>query len=576
MRHTNTSLSIRAAVLLLALIANMGLMAQDKLNTLLLQFDKKADVTTANLFFDELLKEEFIEEKTVFANATPADSLRQQVWYWAAEWMYDRQLYENAVRYGLKALPLFHDGNDAKADCLNLLGLVFVRMGDVKNAAKYAKQCLDIDMRSGDDDRISSSLNTLAGIYMAGYQAKEAEQYIIGAIEHAKNVDNPPRQAVIFGMASEIYHSLGNDKKALEYARQAYAIDSLAQREPQASIRLSQMGSALLGLHQYKKAESIYRTVIPALKKVGDYHSYAIALNRLGMALLCQKRQSEAIPCYKEAAALFSKMGDLYNEIHSHRGLYESYWNINPDSAKNELDYFDLLKDSLYTHSSADALSRYNAEFGNDILQKENSEVRKRHQRTIIIFSLLISLIAIAACLIIRFMRRKQQKQMQELVREIEKLRTHLDKAPQMMHDADDAPCADDGLEASPDTKTTDATEQEEKVENNDDRLFLMRVIETVNVAMRNGNLSVEKVASELNMSVQTFRRRLMAAAGESPKAYIQAIQMERATRLLIGKPDMPVAKIANLCGFDETSSFSHTFKRVYGCSPTIFREVEE
>ena len=559
------------ASLLLSLLANVGLMAQDHLNTLLKQFDQKAETATANLFFEELLKEQFIDEKMVFGHDTSADSLRQQVWYWAAEWMYDHQQYEKAVSYGMKALPLYHDGNDEKADCLNLLGLVFVRMGDVKNAAKYAKQCLDIDMRSGDHDRISSSMNTLAGIYMAGYQAKEAEQYIVGAMEHAQKVDNPARQAVIFGMASEIYHSLGDDKKALSFARQAYTIDSLAQREPQASIRLSQMGSALLGLHQYKKAEDIYRQVIPALKQVGDYHSYAIALNRMGMALLCQKRQREAIPCYKEAATLFSKMGDLYNEMHAHRGLYESYWTLNPDSAKIELDYFDLLKDSLYTHSSADALSRYNAEFGNDLLQQENQEVKKKHLRTMVSSAILILLIALAAWLIIRYLRRRQQMQMQELVREIEKLRSqHTNEPAQQQPSTTDVPHPADTPEA------TDEPEATEAIGNDEDRLFLMRVIETVNVAMQEGNLSVEKVASELNMSVQTFRRRLMAAAGETPKAYIQAIQMERATRLLLDNRTMSVADIANLCGFDETSSFSHTFKRVYRCSPTQFREEQK
>ena len=413
-------------------------------------------------------------------------------------------------------------------------------------------------------------MNTVAGIYMAGYQAKEAEHYILGAMEHAKKVDNPARQAVIFGMASEIYHSLGDDKKALSYAQQAYTIDSVAQREPQASIRLSQMGSALLGLHQYKKAEDIYRQVIPALKQVGDYHSYAIALNRLGMALLCQERQREAIPCYKEAATLFSKMGDLYNEMHAHRGLYESYWNINPDSAKIELDYFDLLKDSLYTHSSAEALSRYNAEFGNDILQQENLDVKKKHLRTMVCSALLILLIALAAWLIIRHLRRKQQEQMQELVREIERLMQHTDEPAHQLPEEKDVPHIADAPEAN------DGPEAKEAIGNDEDRLFLMRVIETVNVAMQEGNLSVEKVASELNMSVQTFRRRLMAAAGETPKAYIQAIQMERATRLLLDNRTMSVADIANLCGFDETSSFSHTFKRVYRCSPTQFREGQK
>ena len=109
-------------------------------------------------------------------------------------------------------------------------------------------------------------------------------------------------------MASEVYHTLGDDDKALPYAEQAFAIDSALQR-PQANIRLSQKASALLGLHRYGEAENILRRIIPEFERMGDMHTMAIALNRLGMALLCQKRQSEAIPYYKKAAGLFSQMG---------------------------------------------------------------------------------------------------------------------------------------------------------------------------------------------------------------------------------------------------------------------------
>lgn len=538
------------SVLLMCLTASINTTAQSVEQTLK-QFDSKADAATANKFFAELLKAEFIDEKVTFAGSAPADSMRQQVWYWAAEWMYDRQQYETAAQYGKKALPLYHGGNDSKADCLNLLGLIYVRMGDVKNAAMYAKQCLEIDIRSGDDDRISSSMNTVAGIYMAGYQAKEAEQYVLGALKHAEKANNPARKAVILGMASEIYHSLGNDDKALSYAEKAYQTDSMLKREPQASIRLSQKGSALLGLHRYSEAESIYRKVMPMLKASGDYHSYAIALNRMGMSLLCQEKQREAIPYYKEAATLFSKMGDIYNEMHSHRGLYESYWKLNPDSAKAELDYFDLLKDSLYSHSTADALSRYNAEFGNNQLQQENEQERKAHKRTIIICIIAIALVAACAWAALRISRRRQEQKIQELVREIENLKNaKADKAAQ-----------DSG------------TEQAQMEEPDEDRLFLMRVIEIVNEGLPVGDYSVESVASKMNMSVQTFRRRLQSAAGESPKAYISAIQMNRASTLLTENPDMPILQVAGLCGFDETSSFSHTFKRVYGCSPKQYRE---
>lgn len=535
-----------------ALFFCIGSMSAGTVEDRLAVFDKDMSVANANAFFDALNAEQFTDEAILFKSGTPEDSLRQQVWYWAAEWLYDKQQYEQAAVYGQKALPLFHYENDDRAGCLNILGCIFVRMGDVKQAADYAKKCLAIDMKSGDHDRISSSMNTVAGIYMAGYQAKEAEQYILQALEHAEKAGNPARKAVILGMASEIYHTLGDDQKALPYAEQAYRIDSTLNRQPQAVIRQSQCASALLGLHRYQEAEGILRKVVPALREIGDAHSYAIALNRLGMSLLCQKREREAIPYYQEAAALFSKMGDLYNEIHSHRGLYESYWTINPDSAKKELDYFDLLKDSLYTHATADALSRYNAEFGNDQLQQENEEARQQHRYLIGAIIVILLLCAIAAWYMVRQMRIRQQ-QTQELIKEIERLKEEMSEKP-----------------TEAETEDVSASDVPDE-----DRQFLMRVIEVVNEGMATGQIGVEQIASALNMSVQTFRRRLQSAAGETPKAFVSAIQMEKAGKLLKDNPALPVLQVAALCGFEEASSFTHTFKRVYGMSPKQYREQE-
>ncbi len=534
--------------------------AQD-VEQLLCEFDSLADATTANRFFAVLQENGFLDEPATFTGQEPRDSLRQQVWYFAAEWFYAQQAYDAAGQYARRALPLYDIGNDDRADCLNLLALVHVRQGDIAQAASYAKQCLEIDLRSGDDDRIASSMNTVAGIYMAGYQAREAEQYILGALEHIARVDNPARRAVILGMASEVYHTMGDDQRALPYVEEAYQIDSLLGRQPQMAIRMSQKGSVLLGLHRYAEAERIYQEVMPRLKAMGDYHSYAIALSRMGMALLCQERQREAIPYYKEAATLFSQMGDLYNEIQAHHGLYESYWTVNPDSAKAELDCFDLLKDSLYTHATADALSRYNAEFGNDRLQQENASVRQAHRTTIIVTAAAILLIIAVALIIICMMRRRQQKVTQKLVEEIRRL-----TAPSTAEgEKGNASSAEDEGQPRDEESGCDAAD--------DHSPFILRVVEVVNEGLSDGDYSVETIASNMNMSVSTFRRRLMSATGESPKAYILAIQMERAVTLLTDCPDMPIQQVARLCGFDEASSFGHTFRRVYGCSPTQYRE---
>lgn len=543
--------------LIVWLFASMSLVAQAQdVEGALTKFNNQPTATLANQFFNTLLLAEFIDESTNFTASASTDSLQQQVWFWAAEWLYDQGKFKEAEKYALEALPKYHPSNPEKADCLNTLGCIYVRLSDFKQAANYARQSVEIELKGGDHDRISSSMNTLAGIYMAGYQAKEAEQIILQALDHANQVDNPGRKAIILGMASEIYHTLGDDQKALPYAEEAIKIEEQLGRKPKLTIRLSQKGSALLGLHRYQEAEELYRQILPDFKEMGDYHSYAIALNRLGMSLLCQKHPAEAIPYYKEAATLFSKMGDLYNELHSHRGLYESYWSINPDSAKIELDYFDLLKDSLYTHATADALARYNAEFGNDQLSQENKEVRSAHRLTIIIAIIVLLLVVVGAWLVVRRVREREKQRIEVLMREIELLRK------------------------SAEPQTTEAGESAEAEEaepqfSNEDRQFLMQVIEYVNEGFATRQWSVDVIAQKMNMSVQTFRRRLMAAAGESPKAFISAIQMEKAGKLLTEQPDMPIVDVAFKCGFDEASSFAHTFKRIYGQTPSQYRESQ-
>jgi AraC-like DNA-binding protein len=77
-------------------------------------------------------------------------------------------------------------------------------------------------------------------------------------------------------------------------------------------------------------------------------------------------------------------------------------------------------------------------------------------------------------------------------------------------------------------------------------------------------------------MSESTFRRRLLAVAGETPKAYISAIQMQKASSLLTTRHDLSISDVAMQCGFEEASSFTRAFKRVYGVAPSQYPATEE
>jgi AraC-type DNA-binding domain-containing proteins len=538
-----------------------ALAQQHSIEKALDDYNRTPSVETANRFFALLDQEEFTEEKIHFSSQVPADSVRQQVWYWASEWFYDKQDYNQGKDYGLKALKLYHGASESKADCLNLLGCIYVRLGDFQNAAAYAKQCLNIDMASGDHDRISSSMNTLAGIYMAGHQADEAEKLIVQAIEHADLAKNPARKAVLLGMASEIYHALTQEEKALDYAQQAYDLEQSLGRSLPAAYRLDQKASALMGLKRYQEAEKALREAIPVMREQGDLHSLAIASNHLGTCLIWQKRNDEAFPFFREAADLLVKMGDPVNEMYSRRGLCLSLWESNPDSARSELNRFNFLKDSLYSSESAEALARLNAEFGNDQLTMENEQVRNARTRDRIIAVALLLLLAAAAWWVIRRQRRRQQQHINKLMCEIERLKAESEAAR--------AAIASSQAEIT-DVEEASSDEPAPTIVGVTENEFLTRVIDFVNDHLEEGDFGLENMADHFAMSVSTLRRRLQDATGVAPKSYIQAIQMQRACNLL--DSGLQIADVAMQCGFSEPGSFTRTFKRVLGLTPSQYR----
>ncbi|MDD6019754.1 MAG: helix-turn-helix domain-containing protein [bacterium] len=102
---------------------------------------------------------------------------------------------------------------------------------------------------------------------------------------------------------------------------------------------------------------------------------------------------------------------------------------------------------------------------------------------------------------------------------------------------------------------------------------FVLHLVHLVKTSMPTREHSVTALALRLGLGEQTFRRRVHRATGKSPKQLILAIQMHEASRLLLEDPHIMIRDVALSCGFEETSFFSHAFKKWSGMSPMHFRE---
>jgi AraC-like DNA-binding protein len=371
----------------------------------------------------------------------------------------------------------------------------------------------------------------------------------------AEEINHRARIAMYCGAAAETELSMSHFDAALRYIERAIRLEREDGRQMKLRVRLAQKAAILLGMKQHQEALAIFDSIIPYFRHEGNRQSLAISLNKVGHTLLSMSREQgcadaekrrlerQAVPYLREAVSLCHEMGNPYNEMHARDGLYQALWTISPDSARLELERFDLLKDSLYNNGAADLLARYNAEFGNTRLTEENTSV---HRSRTIILIVCLALLAVAVTLVVMLRRRSalQRRRLSEVTMTLDELRQRYENER--------------------------ADRQQELSARDKD--FLSRTMVIIAEQIENNSVNVDALASQMAMSTTQFRNRLKAITGETPQAYITNIRMQKARQLLDNStPQTTILDIAMSCGYEDQGAFTRAFKRFYGVTPTDY-----
>ncbi len=101
----------------------------------------------------------------------------------------------------------------------------------------------------------------------------------------------------------------------------------------------------------------------------------------------------------------------------------------------------------------------------------------------------------------------------------------------------------------------------------------LLRAKDLIDARYRE-QLDVATLAEAAHLSPAHFSREFRRAFGESPHQYLLTRRMERAAALL-RNTDRSVADICLFVGLRSVGSFTTTFGRTYGMSPTAYRAAQ-
>lgn len=363
----------------------------------------KRRVAAADKIFAFLFENELTENRLTATTHTPEDSVDMLVWHGASEYFWETQDYTLSMRYAKLALPLAYrmGGMEMQSDCEHLIGLNYFRLSDYANAVEYVRKSLAIDRKIGDRSRISSSLNTLAGICLTAKQFDDSEKYILEAIRHSTAAKDSSRMAIQYGMASEIYHAMNKEQLALDYAQKAYNMDAARGNTAKVGIRLSQMAAAQVALGQYDEGERSLMLAIPLLETAGNIQSLSICRNQMGDLLNRRGAFDEAAGYFRKAAEAFEARKDLYNESRARMGLYEALKENHPSEAGRHLLRYAMLKDSIYRRDMEHAVIQQNVIYKTEELALRREQERK--EKRIILtgsIALMVALLIVLATLV--------------------------------------------------------------------------------------------------------------------------------------------------------------------------------
>ena len=513
----------------------------------------------ANKFFSYLLEADYIDEPIQFPAGSHIDSVDVNVYYYVAEWHYNEGNYQTAADYCLQATRCMGEVDDAsKSDVYGLLGAVYFRMSAYEKAVEALNRCYELDKKANDFDRMSSTLNSIASVFVASGKSQEAEKYVLEAIAANSLTNNITRRAVLFGTASELYRSLDEKDEALEYAQKALEAERMVGDNAKIGVRLSQLASAQMGLSKFKEARQSLFEAIPLLYNSGNLHSWGICKNQLGDILANEGKNDEAAACYLDAAMLFLKQGDMYNELHARKGLYKTTKESAPNEAMMHLERAQQLKDSIYQNTTSEAIAKYNALYGNDILQKENARMEQRNRTflTTLVASFALLLILFSLAYFSNNQRHKRKEQnYEEHINTIEGKYSRIHKGyKHMMRE-----------------KLLNVNNLSEK-----DRKFLLELADCTSKEVEKGNTDIKSIAKEMRVSVATIRRRVGESLKTTPKVFILDIRMDKAKNLLINAPSLSVAEVAEKCGYTQISNFTRAFKNYFDLMPSDLRAKYE
>ena len=107
---------------------------------------------------------------------------------------------------------------------------------------------------------------------------------------------------------------------------------------------------------------------------------------------------------------------------------------------------------------------------------------------------------------------------------------------------------------------------------NKEEEELVARLMKAIEKNMDNTDYTVDQLASDVALSRSNLYRRTQSMLGITPNDFLRNVRLKNAARLL-SETEQPISQISLQCGFASPRYFAQYFKKMFGITPTEYRQ---
>lgn len=294
----------------------------------------------------------------------------------AAYYLSDNKLafehYEQAYTYYKKA------GNKRmEAAMLNRMGETKRLLDEYEKSLEYFQAALSLNRELGDTNEMGSCYIGIGILYIVQGNEKEAEDYLLKAIESFKSVGNAGREYLTILNLGGVYRENGDYEKSIQFSLKARDYFLANGPEIRLAIAYYNLGVAYYELNQLEESKRQYLLGYEIFERLGDKMRNSGIIMRLSEIALKQGQLDLALSNAKQALEGFEEIENQGQELWAFQHISNIY--KEKGDYKLALEYrikYEEMLDSVNSKETKSRIAEIEEKYQSEIKDKQLDQAR--------------------------------------------------------------------------------------------------------------------------------------------------------------------------------------------------------